>query len=151
MTVFPEGREAPSPFRQNILPQFHGGAGVVGADVACSARHSCLPPTSSAATARELRQAASACYSRKPLPNPSFLALLLTPPYLSVISRQEPARDLLEKRGEPRVSSHSPSCAKPPATTESPFVCVYRSAFFHRSRCGSSRDQPHRFRVTVRY
>lgn len=32
MTVFPEGRKAPSPFRQNILQQFHGGAGVVGAE-----------------------------------------------------------------------------------------------------------------------
>lgn len=116
MTVFPQGRQAPSPFRQNILQQFHGGAGVLGADVACSARHSCLPPTSPAATARKLGAASQRLLvtTGSHYPIPAFLARLLTPPYLSVISHQEPAQDPLEERGEPRVSRHCSSCPMQP-------------------------------------
>lgn len=69
-------------------------------------------------------QPASACYYRKPLPNPSFLAGLLTPPYLSFISHQEPAQDPLEREGSPgsAVSVHPVRCGSP-GNTESPCVC----------------------------
>lgn len=73
-------------------------------------------------------QPASACYYRKPLPNPSFLARLLTPPYLSVISHQEPVQDPLERQRSPgsAVSVHPDQCC-PGIQRASPCVCGYLS------------------------
>lgn len=84
------------------------------------------------------RQPASACYYRKPLPNPSFLAGLLTPPYLSFISHQEPAQDPLEKEGSPgsAVSVHPVQCSSPGEHREPVCLSVFLGVS-HRSRCDS--------------
>lgn len=84
------------------------------------------------------RQPASACYYRKPLPNPSFLAGLLTPPYLSFISHQEPAQDPLEKEGSPgsAVSVHPVQCSSPGEHRKPVCLSVFLGVS-HRSRCDS--------------
>lgn len=125
-----KGREAPSPFRQNILQQFHGGAGVLEADVACSARHSCLPPTSSAATARE-RRASSQRLLLQEATAQSQLSGWTADTSLSVLCyfTPGPAQDPLEKGGESRVSSLRSSCPVQWGARQSPFVCASLSAF----------------------
>lgn len=145
MTVFPERHKAPSPFRQNILQQFHGGVGAVGADVACRARHSCLPPTSSAATARELRQPASQrlllqeATTQSQLSGPAAdtsLSVRYFTPGTSPGSSRE-ARGTQGQQWQFILSKAARDRGEPIC------LCLWLS-IFHRSRRGSSRDLPHR-------
>lgn len=157
MTVFPERRKAPSPFRQNILQQFHGGAGAVGADVACSARHSCLPPTSSAATARELRQPASQrlllqeATTQSQLSGPAADTSLSVRYFTPGTSPGSPG-EVRGAQGQQWQSILSKAAHN--HGFESPFVCAYGSAFSTAADValpGINHTEITGFRVTVCY
>lgn len=118
---------------KTFFSRFHGGAGVLGADVACSARHSCLPPTSSAATARELACSLGAASQRLLLQEATTQSLLFGPAADTSLSVRyftpgtSPGSS--RRRGRPRVGSLRSSCPVQPRDAESPRVCASLSVF----------------------
>lgn len=138
MTIFltitspPKQTQSPSPFRQNILKQSHGGAGALQPDAACSARHSCLPAHLPSTHRQKAGQPASAWDYRKPLPNPqlSGLSRWHLPISHALFHTTESARIILgseESRGEQSLFIESSGEQCQGKSIWSPFV--YLSAF----------------------
>lgn len=110
--------------------------------MACSARHSCLPPTSSTATARELGAASQRLLLQEATTqsqlsgraaDTSLSVLYFTPGTSPGSSR---------KRGKPGVSSLRSSCpVRQPREHREPVCLSVFPGVFHRSRCDSSCDQ----------
>lgn len=151
MTIFPNGPKAPSPFRQNILQQFHGGAGALQSMEPAGLGTAVSQPTS-AVTAREPESGlpASACYYRKPLPNPQPSGLgcwhlPISPPLFHT----------MESAGEPlgigRGAGRQQSLfilSNPDQHQDKPICLCLSLSIFHCSRCSSSRDQQYKKEIT---
>lgn len=93
----PHGPRAPSPFRQNIVKQSHGGAVLCGEQPAVLGT-AVSQPTSPALPARARGSRPAPAITGSHCPIPSFLAEPLTPPYLSgAVSHHRISEDHLGK------------------------------------------------------
>lgn len=114
---------SPSPFRQNILKQSHGGAGARGR-AACSARHSCLPAHLPSAHCQRGAAGQRLRLQEATAQSPAFWAQLLTPPYLSwLFHTPQSARIILESEGSRGGAASLQSPAENCARTR-PCVCL---------------------------
>lgn len=140
ITSPPGAPRAPSPFRQNIVKRFHGGAGLLGPPQPCSARHSCLPAhlpsTARAAAGSQPVLTGSHC----PVPSSLGWAADTGPPYLSyVISHWWISQDHLGEGGKLGWAVSVPIVQRREAQRQA-HLFVLSTSIFH-GRCGTSRDQ----------
>lgn len=141
----PKRTQAPSPFRQNMLKQSHGGAGALpAADEACSARHSCLPahlPSAHCQRERGSRPAPAITGSHCPIPSFLGWAVDTSLSLRGCFTPQDQPGSAWKVRGA-GVSSHCSESPVENSARASPFVCLAIS-IFHCSRWNSSCDQQH--------
>lgn len=143
MTIFlttpspPTRTRAPSPFRQNIVKQSHGGAVLCGEQPAVLGT-AVSQPTSPALAARARGSRPAPAITGSHCPIPSFLAEPLTPPYLSGVgSRHRISQIILESEGH--RGKQSPFRVQGRTVQGQAHWSADHS--FHCSRCGSSCDQ----------